>query len=221
MAMIELKASDGHTLSAYRAEPAGKPRGGLVVVQEIFGVNDHIKAVADGYARDGYLVIAPAVFDRIERNVDIDYSQESMQKGMQLKTAANADDALKDLQAAVDAAASAGKVGIVGFCWGGLLTWFASAKLTGLACAVPYYGGGMPDQTDVRPRVPVLAHFGEKDRGIPIDKVREFAAKKPEVEVHVYDAGHGFNCDKRQSFDPTASDLARSRTLEFLRKHVG
>ena len=219
--MIELVASDGFKLSAYRADPDGTPRGGLVVVQEIFGVNSHIRSVCDGYAADGYLAIAPALFDRYERDVDLGYSPDDIAKGRVLKGKAANDVALRDVAAARDTAAEAGKVGIVGYCWGGLITWLAASRLPGFACAVPYYGGGMPDAIGETPRCPVMAHFGEWDQMIPVAAVDKLKAAHPDIEVFIYAADHGFNCDQRASYDPISAKLARERTLEFLRENVG
>ncbi len=219
--MIELTAQDGHKLAAYRADPAGKPRGGIVVIQEIFGVNSHVKSVADGYARDGYLAIAPAMFDRVQRNVDLGYSPEDIEAGIALKGKIPVDAPMKDAAAAVKAAAAAGKVGIVGYCWGGYVSWMASARVPGLACAVPYYGGGMIDQIDIQPNCPVMCHFGERDAHIPIEGVKKLAAAHPKQTVHIYAADHGFNCDQRGSYDPASAKLARERTLAFFRQHVG
>jgi carboxymethylenebutenolidase len=219
--MIELVASDGFKLSAYRADPGGAPRGGLVVVQEIFGVNSHIKNVCDGYAADGYLVIAPALFDRYERDVDLGYTPDDIAKGRALKGKAVNDAALRDVAAARDAAAEVGKVGIVGYCWGGLITWLAASRLPGFACAVPYYGGGMPDAIGETPRCPVMAHFGEWDQVIPVAAVDKLKAAHPDIEVFIYAADHGFNCDQRASYDPISAKLARERTLEFLRDNIG
>ncbi len=219
--MIELTASDGHKLAAYRADPAGKPRGAIVVIQEIFGVNSHIKAVADGYAKDGYVAIAPAMFDRVQRNVDLGYSPEDIAKGREIRGLVSNDMAMKDVEAAVKAVADAGKVGIVGYCWGGLVTWLAAAKVSGLACAVPYYGGGILDNAELQPKVPLMGHFGDKDQHIPVDGVRKLAAKHPKHQIFVYEADHGFNCDQRGSYNEPAAKQARARSLEFFRKHVG
>jgi carboxymethylenebutenolidase len=219
--MIELTASDGHTLSAYQADPAGKPRGAIVVVQEIFGVNSHIKSVVDGYAADGYVAIAPALFDRVQRNVDLGYTPEDIAAGRDLKGKAETDSAMKDVEAAVRMAAHAGKIGIVGYCWGGFVSWMASARVPGLACAVAYYGGGIPDHADIKAACPVMAHFGERDSMIPVDAVRKIAAAHPEHQVFIYAADHGFNCDQRGSYDAPSAKLARSRSLEFFRKHLG
>jgi len=217
---IDLKAADGHTFAAYVAQPAGKPKGGVVVVQEIFGVNSHIRSVADGYAAAGYLAVAPATFDRVKRGVELGYTAEDMQAGMALKAAVEALPApgvMQDLQAAVNHAAQAGKVGIVGYCYGGLLSWRAACTLDGLSAAAPYYGGGTTTPAEIarKPKVPVMAHYGERDKHITMDTVEAFTKAHPEVTVHVYAADHGFNCDQRGSWDADAAKLARERTLAF------
>ena len=218
---MTLTASDGFRLAAYRSDPIGKPRGGLVIVQEIFGVNGHIRAVCDGYAAEGYAAVAPALFDRYQRNFDIGYSAEDIARGRELKGRSDIDAALRDVAAARDEAASAGRVGIIGYCWGGLVTWMSAARLPGFACAVPYYGGGMPDAAGEQPKCPVMAHFGKRDAAIPLEGVEKLAAAHPEVQVFLYDAEHGFNCDQRKSYDPASAALARERTLEFLHANVG
>jgi carboxymethylenebutenolidase len=219
--MIELTAADGHKLAAYRADPAGKPRGAIVVIQEIFGVNSHIKQVADGFAADGYVAIAPAMFDRVQKNVDLGYTPEDIAKGREIRGKVTNDMALKDAEAAVKAASSAGKVGIVGYCWGGLVTWLAAAKIPGLSAAVPYYGGGILDNADLKPKVPLMGHFGDKDQHIPVEGVKKLADKHREHQIFIYSADHGFNCDHRGSYNAPAAKQARERTLEFFRKHVG
>lgn len=221
----ELQAADGQAIPAYVAQPAGQAKGGVVVVQEIFGVNSHIRSVADDYAAQGYLAVAPAVFQRVRAGVELGYGEQDMSEGMALKTAAEALPApgvLQDLQAAIRHASQAGKVGIVGFCYGGLLTWRAACELQGLSAAAPYYGGGMttPDEVKRKPKVPVLAHFGDQDHWIPLDSVEAFRKAHPEVQVHVYHADHGFNCDQRGSYNAEAAQLARARTLEFFAKHL-
>jgi carboxymethylenebutenolidase len=224
---ITLKAADGHSFPAYVAKPAGKAKGGVVVLQEIFGVNAHIRAVADGYAAAGYLVVAPATFSRIGKgDVQLGYTESDMKEGFGYKGAVEALPApgvMADIQAAVDHAAQAGKVGIVGYCWGGLLTWRSAAQVKGLSAAAPYYGGGMtmPEEIARQPRVPVLAHFGEQDHWIPLDTVEAFKKAHPEVAVHVYPAHHGFNCDHRGSYDEASAKLARERTLAFFAQHIG
>jgi len=221
MPALELTAADGHHLAAYLAEPTDAPRGALVVIQEIFGVNHHIRAVTDSFARDGYLAIAPAMFDRVQRGVELDYTPPSIARGRELRSQIPVPAAMADVTAAAAAVARAGKVGIVGYCWGGFVTWMAAAHVPTLACAIPYYGGGILDNADVTLRCPVQAHFGERDAMIPAAGVRELAARHPEAEVHLYAADHGFHCDERGSYDAAAAKLARERAVAFLRRHVG
>ncbi len=223
---IDLKAADGFSFPAYVAQPQGKARGGVVVLQEIFGVNSHIRQVADGYAAAGYLAVAPATFHRVKQGVELGYTPEDINAGAALKAqveALPAPGVLQDIQAAIQHASQAGKVGIVGYCWGGLLTWRAACLLDGLSAAAPYYGGGstLPVEIARQPKVPVMAHFGDQDAHIPMDTVRAFEQAHPEVEVHVYAANHGFNCDHRGSYDEPAARLARERTLAFFARHVG
>ena len=223
---IDLKAADGFSFPAYVAQPAGQPRGAVVVLQEIFGVNSHIRQVADGYAAAGYLAVVPATFHRVKPGVELGYTAEDVTAGAALKAqveALPAPGVLQDIQAAIKHASQAGKVGIVGFCWGGLLTWRAACLLDGLAAAAPYYGGGstLPAEIARKPRVPVMAHFGDQDQHITMDTVRAFEKAHPEVEVHVYSANHGFNCDQRGSYDEAAAKLAKQRTLAFFARHVG
>ena len=224
---IKLQAADGTAFATYVAEPAGTPRGGVVVLQEIFGVNAHIRAVADGYAADGYLAVAPATFFRVKPGVELGYTTEDVQAGAALKAAVEALPApgvLQDIQASIDHAARAGKVGIVGYCYGGLLAWRAACELDGLSAAAPYYGGGtttMAAEMARTPKVPVMAHYGDRDKHIPVDTVQAFQAAHPEVTVHVYAADHGFNCDHRGSYDAAAATPARERTLAFFRQHLG
>jgi carboxymethylenebutenolidase len=218
---IDLKAADGHALKAYLAEPTGRPRGAVVVVQEIFGVNSHIRSVADGYAADGYLAIAPAMFDRARRGVESGYTQDEIQAGVALMQSVSWDAAMSDASAAAEAVAHAGKVGMVGYCWGGAVTWLAAARVRGLAAAVPYYGGAIPSLNGERPKCPTMLHFGETDASIPLNQARAVAKSHPDATVHFYAAGHGFNCDQRASYNAAAAKLARERTLAFFRKHVG
>lgn len=223
---IQLTAADGFQSSAYVSEPSGTPKGAIVVLQEIFGVNSHIRGVADGYAAAGYLAIAPATFDRIERDIDLGYSADDMTEGSRLKAAIEALPApgvLQDVQAAVDYAARAGKVGIVGYCWGGLLVWRSAEQVKGLAAAVSYYGGGMTMGTEPsrKPAVPTMAHFGDQDTHISMESVKAFEAAQPEVEVHLYAAHHGFNCDQRGSYNAGAAATALERSLYHFGKYVG
>ena len=225
--MIELKTADGTVVPAYEARPAGKPRGAVVVIQEIFGVNSHIRNVADAYAAEGYLAVAPAAFHRVKPGVELGYSEADMGEGFGYKTAVEALPApgvLQDIQTAIDHAAqvSGGKVGIVGYCWGGLLTWRSACLLKGLSAAVPYYGGGMTTEAESarQSSVPVLAHFAEIDKYIPMDGVQAFAKAHPQVQVHTYNAHHGFNCDQRGAWDASSAQLARERTLAFFAHHL-
>jgi carboxymethylenebutenolidase len=218
---IQLTGADGHSLDAYVAEPDGKPRGALVVIQEIFGVNSHIRSVADGFAADGYLAIAPALFDRVQRNYESGYSQPEVQAGRETRGKVTNEQALADVQAAIDHVKGAGKVGVVGYCWGGTVAWLSAARATGIAAAVSYYGGGVPDAKDEKPRVPTMLHFGEADASIPVAKAKEVAAAHPDVPTYFYAAGHGFNCEQRGSYHAPSAAEARERTLEFFRKHVG
>lgn len=226
--MTELKAADGAMVPAYEARPAGTPKGAVVVIQEIFGVNSHIQAVADSYAAEGYLAVAPAAFHRVQPGVALAYTDADMGKGFGYKTAVEALPApgvMQDIQAAIDHAAqvSGGKVGIVGYCWGGLLTWRAACTLTGLSAAVPYYGGGMTTEAETARQagVPVLAHFAEEDNWIALDTVVVFQKAQPDVTVCTYAAHHGFNCDQRGSWHAPSAQLARERTLSFFKQHLG
>jgi carboxymethylenebutenolidase len=224
-AFVDLKAADGLVFPAYVAQPTGAAKGAIVVLQEIFGVNSHIRAVADGYAADGFLAVAPSTFHRVKPGVELGYQQDDMAAGMALKTAVEALPApgvMQDIQAAIQHAAKGGKVGIVGYCWGGLLSWRSACTLDGLSAAVTYYGGGMttPDESARHPKVPVQAHFGDQDHWIPLDSVEAFKKSHPEVEVYVYQANHGFNCDQRGSWDAPSAKLARERSLAFFTKHL-
>jgi carboxymethylenebutenolidase len=215
---VELAAVDGHRLSAYLAEPQLEPRGGIVVIQEIFGVTRHIRAVADQYAAAGFLAIAPALFDRVERNVDVPYSD--MARGFGYVQGLNNEQVLLDVQAAIERVRAAGKVGVVGFCWGGTVAYLAAAR-TKIDAAVVYYGGGINRHAAEKPQVPVMFHFGEKDKHIPQSAVAEIKAAYPQGIYHLYPADHGFNCTDRASFDPASAKLALERSLEFLHRHVG
>jgi carboxymethylenebutenolidase len=216
--MIRLRAKDGHELDAYVAEPRGAPRGGLVVVQEIFGVNAHIKRVADRFAAEGYKAIAPAMFDRVERGVALDYSQ--IDEGRAYMRQLKWPDTLADVAAAVDAVRSAGSAFVVGYCWGGTVAHVAASELE-LDAAVSYYGGGVAKMLDKQPKCPIMYHFGDRDASIPPADVEKIKHAYPESAVFVYSgAGHGFNCDERASFSPNDAQLALERTLEFLHAHA-
>jgi len=221
---IRLTASDGFALDAYEAKPAGRPRGGIVLIQEIFGVNAHIRKVADDYAREGYHVVSPAIFDRAEPHVDLDYQKPSMEKGVALRAQIPVEKTLLDVAASIDGLKGDGKVAIVGYCYGGSLAWLGATRLPGLAAAVGYYGGMVAKHLDEKPRCPVMLHFGEKDTGIPmsdVDKVRA-ATDRTTVEVFTYPAaGHAFNREGNQAYEAASAKLALSRTLTLLHSAVG
>lgn len=218
---IKLTADDGFELAAWRAEPEGAPRGAIVVIQEIFGVNSHIRSIADRLAAEGYLAIAPAIFDRLQPGFDVGYGDADRAAGMGIVQKLVRENAMKDVAAAIAAAASAGKVGIVGFCLGGTFAWAAAANLPGLSAAVGYYGGGILGLKDLKPKVPTMLHFGELDAHIPVDGVRGLAAQHPDVPVFLYNAEHGFHCDQRGSYDAASAAEAWGRTIPFFREHIG
>lgn len=219
---ITLTAEDGHQFSAYRAEPAGTPRGGIVVIQEIFGVNQHIRKVTDSFAAEGYLCLAPAIFDRVDRNFEIGYTPADVEHGRATRGKIQLDDMVSDIRAAVKALqAEKLKVGVVGYCLGGTLAWLSSTRIDGVAAAVGYYGGGVAASATETPRGPVLLHWGETDASIPPDHWETVKKAHPSVPMHVYPAGHGFHCDERGSFHAESSQLAHQRTLAFFRQHVG
>ncbi len=215
------RAADGHELSIYRAEPAGRARGGLVVAQEIFGVNSHIRAVCDDFAAEGYLAVAPALFDRVERGIELGYQSDDIARGRAIREKVSLEDAQADVEAAAAEVAGAGRIGVVGYCWGGTVAWVAATRSKSFAAAVSYYGGGVPELAGEQPNCPVQLHFGEQDHAIPLDGVRRLQAAHPQLPVHLYPAGHGFNCDQRASYHAESARLARERTLAFLLEHIG
>ena len=215
---ITLTAEDHHALDAYRADPTGKPMGGLVVIKEIFGVNAHIRSVCDRFAEAGYAAIAPSIFDRAEKNVELDYTQEGITRGRAIRAKLTIDGALMDIAAAATALKQTGKVGAVGYCWGGSLAWLAATRL-GLP-SVCYYGGMIIDFVKEAPRAPVLLHFGKTDASIPMDAVERIRAAHPILPVHFYPAGHGFNCDARADYHEASAKLALSRTLHFFAEQM-
>jgi carboxymethylenebutenolidase len=218
---IKLIASDGFQPGAYRADPAGKPKGALVVIQEIFGVNHHIRHVCDRIAAEGYVAVAPAIFDRIEPNFTSGYSPEEIAVARKFVANPDWDAMLRDTQAAIDAVKDVGPVGIIGFCLGGSVAYAAATKLTGLKAAVGYYGGAVVRFADDKPQAPTQLHFGEKDSGIPLSDVETIRAKRPDVEIFVYPgAQHGFSCNERPSYDKASADLAWPRSMEFFAKHL-
>ncbi len=218
---ISLRAADGQELGAYVAHPDFEPIAGLVVVQEIFGVNAHIRRVTDGWAKDGFLVVAPALFDRIEPNVELGYEGANMQRAMSFIPRLNMENSLLDVRAAVDyvAKATGKKVGVVGFCFGGTLAWLAATRMP-VQAAVGYYGGRIGQYAEEQPHCPVMLHFGRQDAHIPPEDVEKVHRAHLEVEIHWYEAGHGFNCDARASYNAEAAASARDRSLRFLKEHL-
>lgn len=219
---VKLTAVDGHQLDAWLARPSGPPIAGLVVIQEIFGVNQHIRSVADSYARDGFLAIAPALFDRVEHNVELPYEGPEARRGMELMQKLSIDDALLDVDAALQYVRkeTGRKSGVIGYCFGGLLAWLSATRLHPNA-AVGYYAGGIGRYASETPHAPAQLHFGKLDTHIPAEQADKVRAAHPEVEIHWYEnAGHGFNCDMRSSYNPQAAAEARTRALAFLEKHL-
>ena len=214
--MIELAAGDGHKFSAYKATPPGNSKSGVVILQEIFGVNSHIQEVCDGYAKEGYVAIAPALFDRVSSGITLTYEQADVQEGLGYMKQVTAEDALKDIDAAAKEIADAGDIAVIGYCWGGSLAYLAACRLKSINKAVGYYGGMIPQNIAEEPKVPIILHFGDQDASIPMSAVEEVKAKRPDIPVYVYPAGHGFNCDHRASYDAESARLALERTLEFI-----
>ena len=218
---INIKMQDGFELSAYRSMPSAQSKGVVVVIQEIFGVNAHIREVADGYAAQGYSTIAPALFDRIERDIELGYAEADMGKGIELAfQGLEMAQTMQDLQSVVDYGAAQGSVGVVGFCFGGLLTYLSACQLKGVVAASSYYGGGIAGVLDHQPKCPLIMHFGELDAHIPMTDVDKIKEANPRIPVHVYDADHGFNCDHRASYSEQAAELALQRTLAHFDQHL-
>lgn len=218
---IALKAHDEAEIGAYHAKPAGARRGGLVLVQEIFGVTDHIRELADGYAADGYEVLAPSLYDRIARGFSASYSPDDIQKALAIRDKHPMEHSIADVQLCIDRLKKDGPVFIVGYCYGGSVAWVAACRCTGLAAASGYYGRLVIDHVDETPNCPVILHFGRHDNGIPMEWVETIRARHPEVPVHVYDAGHGFNSDRRGDYHAESARLARERTLTLFRANGG
>ena len=217
--LIEITAKDNHQFSAYISQPLGKPKAGIVIIQEIFGVNTHIKEVTDLYASKGFLSIAPSLFDRIEKNVTLNYDEKGVSKGRKLKELCD-EDALKDIEACISVVSSAGKVGVIGYCWGGSLSWRIGCESSNLSASICYYGGDIPKLKDLKPRCNVLTHFGEFDKNISINDVKIFEEERPEVLTYTYPADHGFNCDHRSQYNKTSARIALDRTLKFLEENI-
>lgn len=220
---IKLTASDGHTFDAWKAEPEGTPKGAVVVIMEIFGVNSHIREVAEGYARDGYLAIAPAIYDRIEPRLECGYTPDEIARAREWRAACDLDKVILDVEAAAVEAGKAGKVGIVGYCWGGSIVYVSCCRLADkIAAGSGYYGGQILPHLGETVGAPLQLHFGEKDAGIPLSDVEQIRKAKPDVEVFIYEgADHGFNCDHRGSWNAASAATAKERTLAHFAKHVG
>ena len=219
---IRLKAADGHELEAYLAESSGPARGAIVLAQEIFGVNSHIRSVADDYASQGFQVIAPALFDRVQPKLELGYNPPDTAQGMKAAREIGMDAALLDIAASIGHARSewrALKVAVLGFCFGGSLTWLAATRLDP-AAAVCYYGGQIAANAAETPKCPVMLHFGAKDAHIGPAEIEKIRATHPDLPLFLYDAGHGFNCDQRKDYDPESAKRARQRTLEFFNRHL-
>ena len=213
-------ARDGHNFQAYLAAPAGKPRGAVVIVQEIFGLNAHIQSLVDRYAAAGFVAIAPSLFDRVGRNLTAEYSPEGVTIGRGYVTQLKRVDVLADLAASINVVRHAGRVALIGFCWGGTMTWIGARTLP-IACAVGYYVSRIGENLDGVPAVPMMFHFGERDIHIPLSDVEKARQLFPRGIFHIYPADHGFNCDERASYDAPSAALAWERTQEFLAQNVG
>ena len=218
---FSLTSADKFQLGAYRADQAGAAKGGIVVIQEIFGVNHHIRAVCDRLAGEGYTAVAPALFDRQVKDFQSGYTPDEIAEAR--KFVANPDwgAMLRDTQAAIDELKGSGPLAIMGYCMGGTVAFLAACRLNGLSAAVCYYGGQIAKNADEKPKVPTLMHFGEKDASIPMSDVDAIRAAQPKVEAYVYmGAQHGFGCDERGSFSRPDYELAQQRTLDFFAKHL-
>jgi carboxymethylenebutenolidase len=214
-----LMARDGHEFNAWLAAPKGAARGAIVICQEIFGVNHHIRGVADGFAADGYLTIAPCLFDRVRRGIELGYTPAETQQGRGYRMQIPKEKTLLDLAASLNVVKHAGRVAAIGYCWGGTLAYLAACELP-VVCAVSYYGGQIKNHLDKSPKRPVLYHFGEKDPYIPSTDIEQIRVADPGGEFHLYPADHGFNCDERASYEAASARLARERTLAFLDAHM-
>ncbi|WP_423069094.1 dienelactone hydrolase family protein [Devosia sp. CN2-171] len=220
---FKLTASDGFELNAYRARPEGKVRGGVVLIQEVWGLNNWIRSVADRWAKHGYLTIAPSMFDRMQPGFESEnYGPDHFPIVGELMKSFSMDNAMLDVEAAVKSAAEGGKVGITGYCFGGRVSWIAASRASGLCAASGYYGGGVPNYIELDPRIPIEMHFGDKDQGIPLEQVEQLKARHPGANIYVYNGDHGFcNSDRPEKFDEASCTKASARSLEFFHKHLG
>jgi len=212
---LELTASDGHRFALYQVLPSGAAKGSVLVIQEIFGVNAHIRELCHRYAAAGYRAAAPALYDRVQRGVELNYDAAGIEAGRAIVAQIPQQKTLDDLATAVAALRSTGRVGVVGYCYGGAMAWLAACKIDGVAAASCYYGGLIHQNRQLQPRCPVQLHFGELDAMIPLTKVDEIAAVHPELPVYRYPADHGFGCDHRASYHAPSAQLAEQRTLQL------
>ena len=221
MPYTSVTCTDGFSMGAYASAPSENLKGSVVVIQEIFGVNSHIRSVVDSYADNGFYAIAPAIFDRIQTSVELGYTEADMEFGIDLAfQQLDLEKTLLDLQSCINHANEKAKVGVVGYCFGGLLTWLSSCRLKNISAASAYYGGGIPDNAALTPACPTILHFGDQDAHIPMDSVQAFIAEQPGLPVYLYTADHGFNCDQRASYDADAAKLALERTLNLFNNNL-
>ena len=218
--IINATASDGHEFDIYLAQSKGSPRGGVVLIQEIFGVNNHIKNVAEKFSSNGYLVGAPSLFDRVQPDIQLGYSIEDIRRGRELKDNLGNESPLMDITATLNIVRSAGHVAVVGYCWGGTLAWLSACQVDGFNAAISYYGGGIGKLLSIQPKCPSIFHFGEQDHAIPAEEINSLRQAHPECPIYLYPANHGFNCEQRDSFHSTSSAIAFERTIQHLDKYI-
>ncbi|MBK1780304.1 dienelactone hydrolase family protein [Advenella sp. WQ 585] len=217
---MTLRAEDGHVFDAY-VTGEETARAGIVLIQEIFGVNSHIRDVAGFFAAQGYRVVAPALFDRVQAKVELGYAQQDIQKGLELRSEISQEQVMMDIAAAVQALEKQSSVGVVGYCWGGTLAWLAASEIASVNAASCWYGGGLAQVATEQTAVPVQMHFGELDKSIPLSDIEIIRQAQPDAEMFVYPGvDHGFGCDQRGSYNQAATELARQRTLSFFAKHL-
>ncbi len=216
---ITLKTDDNHTFQAFISQPEHEVKGGIIIIQEIFGVNKHIREICHLYSKNGYLTIAPCLFDREKEMIELSYDIAGVNEGRRLKELFN-DKSLYEIESSINYVRAAGKIGIIGYCWGGSLSWKAACKYDALSSSIVYYGGEVPKLKNLKPKCPVMCHFGEFDESIPIDDVVEFVKINKKVNVFTYPADHGFNCNHRSQYNQKCSEIAFNRTMKFLEKNI-